>query len=149
MTTMTRERWLQIEKLQWEKILKDNPTANRRRLQKQLRKAMIATHGPLPPEEAKPPVKVRIGLWWIRKKLKGMTPTEVPMFLKKLIVSLMFGVGAAAAAVQLALADSAISGDEWGLILSAFFAAAYGKFSSNTTVIAPSRTGESMTSGPK
>ncbi len=70
------------------------------------------------------------------------------MFVKKLVVSLLYGLGAAAPVFQLALADNAVAGNEWGGIVSAGFVAFWGKFSSNTTVWRPSRKGETMTGGP-
>jgi len=68
--------------------------------------------------------------------------------IKKAIVSLIYGLGALGAVVTVALQDGGITGEEWMLIGSAFVAAAWGKFSSNTTVIAPSRAGETI-AGPK
>jgi len=50
--------------------------------------------------------------------------------------------------LQLALADAVVTGNEWGGILSAFLVAFWGKFSSNTTVVAASRKGETL-SGPR
>ena len=59
---MTYERWKQIERLQWEKALRDNPTANRRRLQKKLRNSMVLTHGPCPPKpRTGPPWYLKLG----------------------------------------------------------------------------------------
>jgi len=72
------------------------------------------------------------------------------MLLKKFVVSLMFGIGAAAPAVALAFKDDGfISGEEWGGILGALAIAFWGKFSSNTTVFAPSREGETIAGPPK
>ena len=111
----------------------------------------IRKYGP-PPKLERPPVNVRIVLWWLKKKLEGMKPMEVSMspFVKKLIVSAVYGVGALGAVVAAALEDSVISGNEWALVLGAFAAAFWGKFSSNTTIIAPAREGETVTEfGPK
>jgi len=69
--------------------------------------------------------------------------------IKKLVVSLVYGLGALGAVVTVALQDGAITGEEWMLIGSAFVAAAWGKFSSNTTVIMPSRAGETIAGPPK
>jgi len=104
-------------------------------------------YGPRP-GDPKLPAKMRVGLWWMRRKLKGVEPLEVSMFAKKVIVSLLYGLGAAAPVAQLALADGVISGNEWGGLISAAFVAFWGKFSSNTTVLKPSRKGETM-AGPK
>jgi len=106
--------------------------------------------GPQPPKPEKPPLPIRLLVFLLGKRLKGMKPLEVSMFVQKLVVSLVFGIGAAGPVVSAAFADGVISGQEWGGILSAFIAAAYGKFSSNTTVLAPSRKGETITDfGPK
>jgi len=106
--------------------------------------------GPEPASPVKPPLPIRILVALLGKHLQGMKPLEVPMFAQKLIVSLVFGIGAAGPVVSAAFADGVISGQEWGGILSAFIAAAYGKFSSNTTVFAPARKGETVTDfGPK
>lgn len=74
---------------------------------------------------------------------------EVNPLVKKVIVSLVYGLGALGAVVTVALQDGVISGNEWGLIGSAFIAAAWGKFSSNTTILAPSRAGETIAGPPK
>lgn len=91
------------------------------------------------------PVKARLALWWLRRKLEDVKPMEVPMFWKKLAVSAVYGVGACGAVLTAALADNVISGNEWGLIAGAFITAFWGTFKSNTTVIAPSRKGETIT----
>ena len=66
------------------------------------------------------------------------------MVWKKVITSLVFGIGATGLVLNAALLDGTISGSEWSGILSAVAAAAWGKFSSNTTVFAPSRKGETI-----
>jgi hypothetical protein len=101
-------------------------------------------HGPRPPAPPKPPLKIQVGLWVVKKKLEGLPSVEVPMLWKKLVVALVFGIGAAGPVLSAALSDGAISGQEWGGLLSAFIAAFWGKFSSNTTVVAPSRKGETV-----
>ena len=111
----------------------------------------IRKYGP-PPKLERPPVNARIVLWWLKKKLEGLEPMEVSMspFVKKLIVSAIYGVGALGAVVAAALEDGVVSGNEWALVLGAFAAAFWGKFSSNTTFIAPARKGETVTEfGPK
>lgn len=105
---------------------------------------MVASFGPRPPGPPKPPMPARVGLWALKKKLRGLAPVEVPMLVKKLVVAAVYGIGATAATLQLALADSMMSGDEWAAVLSAFIAAFWGKFSSNTTKIMPSRDGETI-----
>jgi len=67
---------------------------------------------------------------------------------KKLITSLVYGLGALGAVVAAALGDGVITGTEWSAIAAAFVVAAWGKFSSNTTVLAPSREGETMAGPP-
>lgn len=105
---------------------------------------MVEVYGPCPPNP-EPPLKLRVGLWGLRKKLSGLEPVEVSMFWKKLIVSLGAGVAAGAAAIQPALADQVVTGNEWGAVITAGVIAAYGAFKSNTTWFAPARKGESIT----
>ena len=115
----------------------------------------IRTHGQRPKELGRLPLNARIVLWWAKKKLEGMKPEVVSMtghssFVKKLIVSVVYGISVLSAVLTAALEDGVINGDEWFLMLSAFAAAFWGKFSSNTTIIAPSREGETVTEfGPK
>jgi hypothetical protein len=101
------------------------------------------------PKKPRLPLRLRLTLWWVGRKLKGTKPVEVKMshVWQKVVVSLMYGIGALGAVVSVALQDGSISGAEWMSMLSAFVAAAWGKFSSNTTVIAPSRKGETI-AGP-
>jgi len=143
---MTREQWLHIEELHWIAARKTAPTANMRRLQKRVRKAVIATYGPCPKGEAKPPLKVRLGLWWLNRKIKDK---ETPMLLKKLLTTAVAGFGAGWAAYT-AAASGGVTQDEWGAVLGAGAVAAYAAFKSNTTWLMPSRKGESVTKfGPK
>jgi len=148
---MTYERWKQIERLQWDKALREAPTINRRRLAQKLHRAMISTHGKCPPKPGLG-IKEKAGLWFLRRKLNSaLEDKEIEMspFLKKLIVSAVYGVGACGATIQLALVDNVIQGNEWGAIASAFIAAFWGTFKSNTTAIMPSRKGETVTgTGP-
>ena len=126
---MTYQRWKQIERLQLEKALKDNPTANRRRLLKNLRKAMIATHGPCPREPGKPPVATRIALWGIRKKLEKMIMDGKKSGIPKWILAAAFGLTSAYGVFDLAFADGAISLKEGFAIGNAVVVAAIAKFS--------------------
>jgi len=145
---MTHDHWKRLDRLHFAAARKKYPTEDLDRLRRRVTTAMVATFGkcpPKPPKEPKPPLQMRLGLWWLRRKLKGVKPLEVSMFVKKLVVSLLYGLGAAAPVIQLALADSAMSGDEWAAVMSAFIAAFWGKFSSNTTVLAPARDGETIT----
>ena len=139
-----RRLWLRIEELHWESARKNNPTADMLALRKEVRRVMEKTYGPCPPEPPKPPLKMRLGLWWLKKKLKNVPTLEVSMLKKKLIVSLVFGIGAVGQLLNSALADGSISGAEWGAMLTPFVAAFWGKFSSNTTIVAPSRKGENV-----
>jgi|GEM_PF-2088140 len=116
---------------------------------KRARQITTRRHGPCP-KEVKLPLTVRVFLWWLKKKLGQMAREEVGMgmIVKKLVVAALYGLGAAAPVLQLALADAVVTGNEWGGILSAFLVAFWGKFSSNTTVVAASRKGETL-SGPR
>lgn len=129
MSQMTYQRWKQIERLQLEKALKDNPTANRRRLLKSLRKAMIATHGPCPREPGKPPLATRLALWGIRKKLEKMIMDGKKSSIPKWLLAVGFGLAASYTVVDLALADGSISLKEGLAIGNAVVVAAIAKFS--------------------
>lgn len=97
------------------------------------------------PREIKPPLWMRLALWYLGKKLeKGMEPVEVSMLKQKVIVALVFGVAAAAPVLNAAFGDNVLTGAEVTALVGAFVGAAWGKFSSNTTVIAPSRRGETV-----
>lgn len=141
---MTRDHWDRLFQLHFKEQRRANPTMDLEKLRAAVYDAMVKSFGPRPPAPAKPPVSARVGLWALAKKLRGLPPVEVPMFAKKLIVAAIYGIGATAATLQLALADSVMSGDEWAAVLSAFVAAFWGKFSSNTTIINPSRKGETI-----
>lgn len=147
MSQLTRARWDAIWRNSWAKARKEHPTADLGRLQTATTRAVTEVYGPRPPAPQKPPLPARVGLWALGKKLKGTKPLEVPMLMQKVVVALVFGLGAISVMLNGALADGLISGQEWGELLSAFFVAFWGKFSSNTTVIAPSRKGETI-SGP-
>ena len=141
---MTQAHWDQLFKLHFKEQRKRHPSMNPGRAREIIWDSMVDAFGPRPAGPPKPPVPVRAGLWALKKKLRGIGPMEVPMFVKKLIVAAVYGIGATAATLQLALSDSVMSGDEWAAVLSAFVAAFWGKFSSNTTVVHPSRKGETI-----
>jgi hypothetical protein len=128
MSKMTHDRWMQIDRLQWAKVRKENPTANMRRLRRRLTKAMIATHGPCPPKPGKPPLKVRLGLWFVRKKLEDLMDGKKSS-IPKWVLALAFGAASAYGVLDLALADGAISLQEGFAIGNAVIVAALGKFS--------------------
>lgn len=96
MSEMTRERWLQIDKLQWEKFRRANPTGNMRKMRQRLTRAMIATHGPCPPKPKTGPS------WYLRLGARALGGGEGVGFLKKawaflngkktLIASILVGV---------------------------------------------------------
>jgi len=68
--------------------------------------------------------------------------------IKKVVVSLVYAVGAAYPAYSLAV-PGGVTPEEWGLVVGAFVAAFWGTFKSNTTVIEPSRAGETIAGPPK
>jgi len=141
---MTRAHWDRLFWLHFTEQRKRHPTMDPGRAREIIYASIVQSFGPRPPAVQKPPTSVRVGMWALKKKLKGIGPLEVPMFAKKLIVAAIYGIGACSATLQLALADSMMSGDEWAAVASAFIAAFWGKFSSNTTIIQPSRAGETM-----
>ncbi|MCP4900208.1 MAG: hypothetical protein GY906_24820 [bacterium] len=139
---MTYERWMQIDRLQWEKLRKANPTANMRRMRKNLTVAMVRTHGPRPskPKEAKPP-------WWGRLLLRVVRPkveraleekmdgkaSKVP----KWALALVAGVAACGGILQAAMGSDGIDAQEWVAIANAFVVAAWAKFSNPEKVVSP------------
>ncbi len=128
MSKMTHARWQQIDKLQWAKARKEHPTADMLKLRRKVTKAMIATHGPCPPKPGKPPLKVRLGLWFVRKKLEDLMDGK-KSGIPKWILALAFGAVSAYGVVDLALADGAISLQEGLAIGNAVIVAAIAKFS--------------------
>lgn len=148
MSGMTHERWKQIERLQWDKALRENPTAkfsNKtfRKLQKNLRRSMVLTHGPCPPAPKALGLKQNVTLWYLKRKLAAIEKESNMGLLKKIGVSLGYGLLAALPAYNLAAAGGMTS-EEWGAVGAAFVMAMWGKFSSNTTVAMPSRKGETI-----
>ena len=107
-----------------------------------------AAHGPSEKLEGTGGFKgwlFRFAFGWI---LKGrLREVKMSPLVKKIVVSLAFGIGAVTIMLQAALADGVVSATEWAEMLPAFVAAFWGKFSSNTTIIAPSRKGETI-AGP-
>ncbi len=73
---------------------------------------------------------------------------KMSQFVSKLIVSLVFGIGATGAALTVALGDGVITGPEWMALAGILATTFWGKFSSNTRFLAPSRKGETV-AGPK
>ena len=59
--------------------------------------------------------------------------------MQRIIVSVVYGIGAAAPTFAAAFADSVVSGSEWSGIATAFVVAFWGTFKSNTTIVAPNR----------
>jgi len=138
MSEMTYERWKQIERLQWDKVVNANPTANRRRLQKNLHKAMVKTHGECPPKpRTKPPLKVRLGLWFVRKKLEKMIMDGKKSGIPKWLLAAGFGLTAAYGVFDLAYADGVIDLKEGFAIGNAVLVAALGKFSNPEKKLSP------------
>ena len=112
-------------------------------------KRLEAAHGP-EPEKPKKLGRIKAALlrFAVSRVFGNVSEVKMSPLVKKIITALVFGVGAVSLVLDAALADGTISGGEWPALLSAFAVAAWGKFSSNTTIIAPSRAGESI-SGPK
>ncbi len=80
------------------------------------------------PEEIKLPLKIRIGLWWLERKLEGKMDgkkSSVP----KWILAAVFGLASAYGVFELAMADGALSVKEGFAIGNAILIAALGKFS--------------------
>ena len=94
------------------------------------RRARLLTekhHGPRP-EEVKLPLKVRLALWWLERKVEDKMDgkkSSVP----KWILAIVFGLASAYGVFELAMADGAISVKEGFAIGNAILVAAFGKFS--------------------
>jgi len=104
-----------------------------------------ARYGPQP---GKAPLWGRIGAKIVGKQLSGVAPVEVSPMLQRIIVALVYGIGAAGPVLAVVLSDGAISGGEWSGLLSAFLVAFWGKFSSSTTILSASRQGETQATKP-
>lgn len=104
-----------------------------------------ARYGPQP---GKAPIWVRVGAKIVGKQLSGVAPVEVSPMLQRIIVAVVFGIGAAGPVLAAALADAVISGQEWSGIASAFIVALWGKFSSSTTFLSATRPGETQSDKP-
>lgn len=127
---MTNEEWEAAWAAEFSRLRKQFPTARLDILQKAARKYVEGKHGPQPP---KAPLVARVGIAVARKKLKemNMNPT-----LYRILNSLLFGVGSLLAALQ---AGTPQTTEAWISLVIAALIAAYGKFSSNQTFIAPDR----------
>lgn len=95
---------------------------------------MRARHGPQP---AKPPLWLRVALKVAGRKLDAMRSAEEKTMGQRALNAIVFGVAAVFAALQ----ASGLPTDEkgWLGLVGVFVAAAWGKFSSNQTFLAPSR----------
>ena len=80
----------------------------------------------------------------VSRVFRNVSEVRMSPLVKKIVTSLVFGIGAIGLGLQAALADGVISSGEWPALVSAFVAAFWGKFSSNTTILAPSRKGETV-----
>jgi hypothetical protein len=99
---------------------------------------MLNAHGPRP-EDVKQTGK---GPWWLRiavslaaKKLGGLAPLEGNKMAQRIITSLVYGAGAALAAVQVGGVPSTVEG--WVGVAGAFVIAFWGKYTDSRTMIAP------------
>ena len=108
-------------------------------------KRLEAAHGPGP--ESVGWVKGLLLRFAVRQVFRNVSEVRMSPFVSKILTALVFGIGAVSLVLDAALADGTISGSEWPALLSAFAVAAWGKFSSNTRFIAPSRKGETV-NGP-
>ena len=136
---MTREHWDRLWWLHFSKARKQYPAMGIVELQARIRESMTESFGPQPPEgPAKPPLKIRLMLWALKRKVKSMNG-----LVTKVVRAVIYAVGAAWPTYQLA-APGGLTSEEIGLIVGAFVAAFWGTFKSNTTLIKASRPGETM-----
>jgi hypothetical protein len=145
---VTRDRWMQIERLQWEKARREHPNADMAALSRSVRQAMVKTHGPPPPKpskpsEPKPPWWARIALRILSGKLEKALEGKMDgraSSIPKWALALIAGVAAIGGTVQAALTDNAISAQEWVAIANAFVVAAWAKFSNPEKKLSPKPT---------
>lgn len=137
MSDMTYARWQQIDKLQWEKARKEQPTGDLLKLRRKVTKAMVATHGKCPPKPgSKPPLKVRLGLWFVKRKLEDKMDGKKSS-IPKWVLALAFGLTAAYSTFDLAWADKTIDLGEGLAIANAVIVAAIAKFSNPEKKLSP------------
>ncbi len=125
------DHWMRLWRLHFAAARKKYPTEDLERLQRLVTRAMVASYGKCPPKpkkDPKPPLKVRIGLWFVRRKLEDLMDGKKSR-IPKWILALAFGLAASYSVFDLALADGTISLQEWVAIGNAVIVAALGKFS--------------------
>ena len=96
---------------------------------------MKRAHGPRP-RVKKLPLKTRIALWMVRKKLEEKMDGKKSS-IPKWVLALAFGLAASYAVMDLALVDGAISLREGLAIGNAILVAAYAKFSNPEKKLSP------------
>lgn len=145
---MTRERWDDLWLEHFNVFYANGRSVDRARIR--ATEEMEHRFGPRPSEEGLRglPLKYRIGLNVVLSRVRGLAPVEVSPMVQRLIVALVYGIGAAGPVLAAALSDAVIAGNEWGGIISAFVVAFWGKFSSSTTILSPARAGETQASKP-
>ena len=96
-----------------------------------------ARYGPQPSGHS---LWMRLGLKVVGKKMAGLGPVEVSPMLQRVIVAVVYGIGAAGPVLAAAFEDAVVSGGEWSGIATAFFIAFWGTYKSNKTIVAANRT---------
>lgn len=98
------------------------------------RDIVTALYGPRP---AGPPLWLKVACKIAGRKLAGLKPAEETTMGQRLLTSLIFGLTAALSA--LGASGIPATPEAWMSILGVFITAFWGKFSSNSTVLAPNR----------
>lgn len=101
------------------------------------KKARAITEAKYGKQPAGPPLWLRVALKFAGRKLAGLRPAEEVTMKQRLLVSLLFGLGALVSALQVNGFPQMPEG--WLGLAGVFVAAAWGKFSSNQTIVAPDR----------
>jgi hypothetical protein len=128
---MTRAEWdREFWACLWRRDSKgyDPPTAQRK-----AREITTARYGQQPPN---PPLWLRVALKIAGRKLAGLRPTEEKTMKQRLVASALFGAAAVIAALQINVPNTK---QGWVGLAVVFISAAWGKFSSNQTLVAPNR----------
>lgn len=102
--------------------------------QKMARDITRARYGPQP---SKPPLWLRVTVKMLGRKPDSIRPAEEKTMKQRIVSSVIFGLAAVLSALQVSGLPTDSKG--WLALGGVFIAAAWGKFSSNQTLLAPNR----------
>lgn len=129
---MTRPEW----DAEWEACFKRLRAKGYDLVKAQVKARDITTalRGPRP---AGSPLWVKLACKLVGRKLAGMKPGQENTMTQRLVAALIYGLTAALSALGAAGIPQSSQG--WMAILGVFITAFWGKFSSNTTIVAANR----------